>query len=106
MKVYFEYAYNLDEEKKKQIQALQESYLSKYVTDFEVDADKVTPEIAHKIAETIPDAWERLLVDDKFTEDKALKTLRDNLLKQLPAPDTEMNTETFSQFQEMFEKKT
>lgn len=97
----------LNEEQDTRLKKLQESYLSKYVADFDIKTEeKITPEIIKEIAKTIPDWWEKLVLDDAFTSDKDLKTLRGNLLRQLPTPDIEMDKETLGKYKLLFEQKT
>lgn len=97
---------SLNEEQKTKLQELQKTYLSKYVADFEINPKEIKPETIQKIAETMPDAWESLLLKEEFAKEWPLKTLRDQVLKELPAPDSEMNTETFEKFRKMFAEKT
>lgn len=58
------------------------------------------------MAETLPDAWQSVLLNGNENLSPSLQKFRNDIIQQLPTPDTEMNSETFSQFRDMFEKKT
>ena len=61
------------------------------------------------MSENLPDAWKELLINPELSSvhgREKLKKFREDFLRQIPTPDTEMNSETFDQYRSMFEQKT
>lgn len=94
-------------EKEEKMYWLQKSYIESYVHDFDLSwENKLTDDGIKKMAQTLPDAWQSVLVNWSANLSPSLQKFRNDIIRQLPTPDTEMNSETFSQFRDIFEKKT
>lgn len=94
------------EKKKDQIQT---EYISWYVDVLKLEWSKLSSDEAKKMSENLPDAWKELLINPELSSvhgREKLKKFREDFLRQIPTPDTEMNSETFDQYRSMFEQKT